>query len=93
MTPGCPACQETFVDLKTIAEAVIPAEVRPSVCEIEPFDRSLHSEGHGPSEVVLVIRLMHRVDYFSPLDACEDRCLADMQAALGEIGIEGRRRH
>jgi hypothetical protein len=92
-TPGCLACQETFADLRAIAEAVIPAEARPSVCEIEPFDRSLHSEGRGPSEVVLVIRLMHRVDYFSPPDACEDRCLADMEAALKEIGIGGRKRH
>ena len=70
----------------------MPKSVRPSGYEIEPFDNSLHSEGRGPDEVVLVLRIEHRHEYFAPVDNCEERYLKEMEARLRELGVAGRRR-
>jgi len=92
LTPGCEICRQTYEDLKKVAEEILPKEERPSSYEVQPFDHGLHSEGRGPSEVVLVISIQHRRDYFSPVDACEERCLAEMETSLKQLGIPGRRR-
>jgi hypothetical protein len=92
LTPGCEICRQTFEDLKRVAAEVIPKEERASSYEVEPFDHGLHSEGGGPMEVVLIIRIEHRRDYFASVDACEERCLAQMEACLKQLGIPGRRR-
>jgi len=92
LTPGCEICRQTYEDLKKVAEEILPKEERPSSYEVQPFDHGLHSEGLGPSEVVLVVRIQHRDDYFSPVDACEERCLAEMESGLKQLGISGRRR-
>lgn len=81
-----------YADLKKVAEEILPKEERPSSYKVQPFDDALHSEGRGPSEVVLVINIQHRRDYFSPVDACEQRCLAEMESSLKQLGIPGRRR-
>ncbi len=83
---------EIYADLKKVADEILPKEERPSSYRIQPFDHALHSEGRGPSEVVLVISIQHRRDYFSPVDACEERCLAEMESSLKRLGIPGRRR-
>lgn len=83
---------EIYSDLKKVADEILPKDERPSSYRIQPFDHALHSEGRGPSEVVLVISIQHRRDYFSPVDACEERCLAEMESSLKQLGIPGRRR-
>lgn len=92
LTAGCEVCRQTYEDLKKIADAILPKEDRPSSHEVQPFDHGLHSEGRGPSEVVLVVSIQHRRDYFSPVDACEERCLSEMESGLKQLGIPGRRR-
>jgi hypothetical protein len=92
LTPGCKICRQTYEDLKRVATEVLPKEERASWYEVEPFDHGLHSEGRGPMEVVLIIRIEHRRDYFAPVDACEERCLAQIEAGLKQLGVPGRRR-
>ena len=91
-SPGCPFCWQTYSDLKKIAENILPKEERPSFYEVESFDHSLHSEGRGPEEVILVIRIEHRDGYFSAVDACEERCLGEMESKLNALGVSGWRR-
>lgn len=93
LAPGSEGSDQTYEDLKRIALEILPKEVRPSYYEIEPFDHALHTEGRGPNEIVLVIRIQHRSEFFSPIDACENRCLAEMEGNLKALGISGRRRH
>lgn len=91
-SPGCKLCQQTYADLKKVAEAILPGNERPSAYVIECFDQSLHAEGKGPLEVVLVLHIYHKHDYFSPIDPCEERCLTEMEGKLKELGASGRRR-
>jgi hypothetical protein len=37
--------------------------------------------------VVLTICIRHRNQYFSEVDACEEKCLHEMIASLSELGI------
>jgi len=39
------------------------------------------------------VRILHRHDYFAPIDKCEERCLSDMKQKLRRLGVrEGGRR-
>lgn len=87
LSPGCRLCAETFVDLRRIAEWILPKEHRPSQYEIAPFDQSLHAAAGGHFEVLLPIRIEHRHGFFDPVDACEERCLKEMQQKLAELGV------
>ncbi len=86
--PGCPDCQKLFRGLAEVAQQILPREKRQSRYEIQPFDHSLHLDpAHRlQPEVVLKIRVLHRSDYFQPIDACEDRCLKEMEASLKKLG-------
>ena len=91
LTPGCERCTATYRDLRQVAEWILPKEKRPSVYDIEPFDHSLHSARSTKRfEVELKIRIHHRHGWEEPIDECETRCLAEMEARLREIGV---RRH
>jgi hypothetical protein len=39
---------------------------------------------------MVAIRLVHREGYERPVDACEERCLKEIQARLRELGIPER---
>ena len=87
MTPGCNLCQLTYRDLQKIAEAVLPRDERLSRYDISPFDNALHGNPRGTFDVVLPIGIRHRNQYFSAVDACEDKCLAEMTTRLKELGV------
>jgi hypothetical protein len=75
---GAVLCEETYADLRHLAESILPSEQRPSTYEIPPFDASLHESATGAFEVLAAIRIEHRHGFFDPVDACEERCLREM---------------
>lgn len=89
LSPGCPACEETYADLKTLAEAILPAGDRTTDYEIQPFDSALHISPHNPesAEVLLDLRVEHRQHYFSPVDDCEEGCLKQILDKLEALGV------
>ena len=87
LSPGCHLCKETYSDLRCVAEWILPKEDRPSAYDIPPFDESLHGSAKGTFEVVVPIRIEHRHGFFDPVDACEERCLKEMEEKLAELGV------
>ena len=89
LSPGCPSCDETYADLKTMAEAILPPEDRATDYEILPFDHALHISPHHPAsaEVLLSLRVEHKQHYFSPVDECEESCLKEMLDKLAALGV------
>jgi hypothetical protein len=76
LNPGCPACEQTYADLKTLAEAILPAENRSADYDILPFDHALHIAPQHPEspEVLLDVCIEHKQHSFSPVDDCEETC-------------------
>ncbi len=89
LTPGCPSCEQTYADLKTLAESVLPAGDRSTDYEIQPFDSALHISSHHPesAEVLLDLRVEHHQHYFSPVDECEEGCLKQVIDRLQALGV------
>ena len=92
LSPGCRLCEETYADLRHLAESILPKEQRPSTYEIPPFDASLHESAGGVFEVVAAIRIEHRHGFFDPVDACEERCLKEMCQKLTDLGVSAGHR-
>jgi hypothetical protein len=86
--PGCPHCLRVFDALRTIADWILPREKRPSRYEIESYVPVIsYSPARGNrDDVTLTIRILHREGYERPVDACEARCLKEMEARLKELG-------
>lgn len=85
--PGCPLCKEVYRSLRTVAEWILPDEHRASMYEIGPYHaaiRATHKRNMRP-EVSLSIRILHRDHFDAPIDACETRCLAEMEERLARI--------
>lgn len=89
LTPGCEKCSQTYKDLLQIAQWILPKEERPSWYEIEAFDSSLHmaSRRSFQPEVELNLKILHRHGFDQPVDACEERCLKEMQEKLMELDV------
>jgi hypothetical protein len=90
--PGCHLCEETYADLRHLAESILPSEQRPSMYEIPPFDASLHESAEGVFEVLTAIRIEHRHGFFDPVDVCEERCLKEMCQKLTDLGVSAGHR-
>lgn len=90
VTAGCEACRAVWNDLKRIADAVVPHEVRPSEYVVPAFDHSLREVG-GREDVQLTIEIRHREDYNRPLDECENRCVHEIVGNLRALGAQERR--
>ena len=62
ISPGCPRCEAVWEDLRRIADAVVPHDVRQTVTEMPEFDHSLHQDSHeGRQDVQLTIEIRHRL--------------------------------
>jgi hypothetical protein len=88
-TPGCLHCQRVYTALKQIAEWILPREIRDSHYDLSDFDQSigyLPAHGNRP-DVTLTIRIQHRERFKEPVDACEKRCLQEMEQRLMELGV------
>lgn len=90
--PGCPECQHVFAALHVIAGWIVPKEIRPSTYALEPYRQSLSyspARGNRP-DVTLTIKIIHREGYERPVDACELRCLHEMEERLRHLGAPER---
>lgn len=86
--PGCRLCKEVFEDLRRVARFIIPREERPSIHEISMYDAAIRRsrERHHRPEVSLSIKILHRHGFENPIDACEQRCLREMENRLRTLG-------
>lgn len=88
VSPGCEHCRRIFLGLVEIADWIQPKENRPSRHEVESHQQALRysqRRNYRP-DVNLTIRILHREEGLRPVDPCEERCLAEMEHRLGEIG-------
>jgi len=86
--PGCEHCQHVFTALRQIAGYIMPREERPSMYETGPSDQSIHYwplHSNRP-DVMLTVKILHRHGYERPVDACEDRCVKEMEDRLRDLG-------
>jgi hypothetical protein len=86
--PGCENCRKVQSDLREIADWILPKEERPSMYQVEIETQSLtysRERGDRP-DVRVTIHIVHRHDWEQPVDACEVRCLKEMEQELGELG-------
>ena len=90
--PGCPDCQRIFVALGAIADWILPKEKRPSTYRIGPYDQAIRYSPvrRNRPDVTLTIKIIHRLGFEAPVDACEVRCLKEMQERLKELGAQER---
>ena len=86
--PGCEECVKVYDDLRRIAQWIIPKEERDSCYEIGFFDASIHyaSQRRFRKDVTLSIKILHREGFDRPTDACEVRCLNEMEEKLKGLG-------
>lgn len=89
LSPGCPLCEQTYEDLKTLAQSILPAGDRATDYDILPFDHALHLSPRHPesAEVLLNVRVEHNEHYFSPVDDCEEGCLQQIIDKLEALGV------
>lgn len=88
VTPGCEHCLIVQAALKKVAASILPQDKRLSRYEVTIASRSLsysHTRGDRP-DVGATITILHRGPWDQPVDDCEERCLKDMEQALGELG-------
>jgi len=85
--PGCDLCKDVYRDLLQVARYILPKEHRPSLYEIEPYEAVIRSSRKRGlrDEVTLSVKILHRDHYEAPVDACETRCLAEMETRLASI--------
>lgn len=87
-SPGCEQCRWIFSVLVEIAKAILPREKRPSRYEVEPYEKRIvyaQARDYRP-DVTLKIKALHREQGLAPVDACEIRCIKDMQDRLKDLG-------
>ena len=75
------------------ALGAFPRDERPTRYEIEPFDVSFHlrSESAWTPEVQLAVHIIHGERYLRPVDDCDRRCAAEIQANLRRLGVQPQR--
>lgn len=88
VAPGCPKCIPLKAALTDVIQFILPREERDSVYEVHvAAQRLTYPSGHpNAPEVIAEIQILHRSEFQRPVDACEERCLAEMTAALKDLG-------
>ncbi len=92
-SPGCEHCRRVFLALVETAEWILPRETRPTRYDLEPYETKIHYSQvrNSRPDVSLSMKILHRQGGFDPVDACEVRCLSEMQQRLREVGAcQGR---
>ena len=90
--PGCPKCLALASELSTLVRAVLPEAGRPTIAQVEPLEPALADSAAvpGADEIEVVVRLIHRNGYDTPVDACEERCLREIRQRLRDLGVPER---
>ncbi len=85
--PGCAECVTVYDNLKKIAQWIIPKDERDSCYEIGIFDNAIRyaSQRKSRADIVVPIKILHREGFDRPTDACEVRCLGEMEEKLKEL--------
>lgn len=88
VSPGCIHCRGIQSALNEIAKWILPREQRASWYEVTIDRRSFtHSRQRAERpDIRATIRILHRSKWDQPVDACEMRCLSEMEHALRELG-------
>ena len=87
--PGCPRCEQTYSDLREIAEWVQPDPVEGAITQILAFDHAIHL-GRGSRarpEVILVIHISNLHGFDGGPDPSQDRYVHNLRGRLATIGI------
>ena len=86
--PGCDECVKVYSALERIAGSILPRDERDSVYRVRVFDHAMRfSQRRGfRKDVQLVITIQHRTGLTAPIDACEIRCLREMERTLHTLG-------
>ncbi len=89
---GCPLCEQTYADLREIAEWVQPGNVGGVTSEILAYDHALHlSRGQrARPEVVLAIHLADGHVRGAIEDRDQERILRQVRERLKAVGVEPR---
>lgn len=86
----CGNSNELYSLLQELAETALPCPDDSIRIEFVPWDGSLHldpTRGLRP-EVILRIHILHREDYFEPIDECENRCLKEIERRFEAFGVQ-----
>lgn len=86
--PGCDECVKVYSALDRIARFIMPKEERDSVYRMGIFDHAMRFSPRRRfrKDVELVITIQHRTGLTDPVDACEIRCLREMEERLRSLG-------
>ena len=86
--PGCPACRHTYEALRAVADRILPAPERSSMCRVCPYGQALrYSKASGSRpDVVLRLKVLHEGGPERVKGQCELRCMKLMEATLAELG-------
>lgn len=86
--PGCDECEKVYKVLRAIAEWIMPTQERDSVYLVAVFDHAMRLSPRRDfrEDVELVISIQHRTGLTDPVDACEIRCLEEMEQKLRALG-------
>jgi len=88
ISPGSESCIVVQSALKRIIHSILHKDERLSRYEVTIDSQSLsysNQRGNRP-DAGANIRILHRDAWDQPIDDCEERCLKDMEQALGELG-------
>ena len=87
-SPGCDECEKVYEDLRQIALWIMPHEKRPSRYDIQIFDDALRYSKIRDfrPDVTLAVKIVHRDGFVQPVDACEVKCLNEMEEKLRILG-------
>ena len=85
-TPGRPQCGPVIEALQRVADAVVPRDHRRSFFEVSVLPSHHVLTRSGSPEMTAMITILHQNGINEPIDACQERCLAEMSAKLEELG-------
>jgi hypothetical protein len=87
-SPGCDECEKVYEALRQIALWIMPHERRPSRYDIQIFDDALRYSKIRDfrPDVTLAVKIVHRDGFDQSVDACEVKCLNEMEEKLRTLG-------
>lgn len=87
---GCPECLPPLRALEEIVDFILPTEPRDSIYDVHVKWGAMQYSRRRANrpEVGATIDVLHATGADRPIDACEERCLADIVSRLKAIGAQ-----